>query len=327
MFKKILVGLSVVGLVLGFGSIAYALPGDWSGQYRNADDSEYIPLTIPTRATSSYSVLGGVPASDEAMWYYFNPAQFSFSLSSNSPYSGSKVQISINEGIIDVGDIGGLDDVLAGKVSTSTYNSGIASLQGQITTLFSGGGSGFNMTTFMSTSASTTPYVATTTTSAPSLSAFFIPGWMVNKVNGMATTTDWAAITNKPTFGAVATTSSYTDLTNKPTIGKAYEGTTLRTGAFPLFLSATVSSGTAVVHLTDTGLSGGNALCGTVIQDSVSVIFNDSGSSFQQSWAWSNSNKTLTVTANKFTTANILSGILGQAAANASVAKITVWCY
>lgn len=109
---------------------------------------------------------------------------------------------------------------------------------------------------------------------------------------------------------------------------KAYEGTTLRTGAFPIFKSATVASGVATFNLTADGTSGGTALCtGGVIQDSVNVTFNDNASSYQQSWAFTNSNKTLTVTANKFTSANILSGLLGQAAANGSVAKVSVYCY
>lgn len=147
---------------------------------------------------------------------------------------------------------------------------------------------------------------------------------------------DWATtstssvtyIKNKPSLATVATSGSYNDLTNKPTLGISYEGTTQRTSSFPIFKSATVSGGTAVVHLTTDGTSGGTTLCTNgVIQDSVSVIFNDNSASYQQSWAFSNSNKTLTVTANKFTTANILSGILGQAQANGSVAKISVWCY
>jgi hypothetical protein len=45
------------------------------------------------------------------------------------------------------------------------------------------------------------------------------------------------------------------------------------------------------------------------------------------SYAFSNGDKTLTVTANKLTTANILTGILGQAAANGAVVKLQVWGY
>lgn len=109
---------------------------------------------------------------------------------------------------------------------------------------------------------------------------------------------------------------------------QAYEGTTQRTGAFPIFKSVTIASGIGAVYLTADGTSSGAALCTNgVIQDSVSVIFNDNSKSFQQSWAFTNSNKTLTITANQFTSANILSGILGQAQANSAVAKITVWCY
>lgn len=106
---------------------------------------------------------------------------------------------------------------------------------------------------------------------------------------------------------------------------KAYNGTTAKTGYFPVVKSAAVSSGTAVFHLTSDGTSSGTALYSTVDQDSVNVLVNDATASYQYGWVFSNSNKTLTVTVNKFTTANILSGILGQAAANGSVVKLTVW--
>lgn len=144
----------------------------------------------------------------------------------------------------------------------------------------------------------------------------------------VATTGAYSDLTGTPSFATVATSGAYADLTGKPTIGTAYEGTTTRTAAFPIFKSATVSTGTAVVNLTNDGTSGGTSLCtGGVIQDSVNVTFSDAASSYQQSWAFTNSNKTLTITANKFTSANILSGLLGQAAANGSVAKVSVWCY
>lgn len=115
---------------------------------------------------------------------------------------------------------------------------------------------------------------------------------------------------------------------NKPSIGKAYEGTTARSGAFPIFKSATVSSGTAVFNLTSDGTSTGTALFPNgVIADSVNATVSDATASYQMSWAFSNSNKTLTITTNKLTTANILSGILGQTAGNGAVVKLNVWGY
>ena len=111
-------------------------------------------------------------------------------------------------------------------------------------------------------------------------------------------------------------------------IPKAYEGVTLRSGAFPVFKNATVGSGSAVMHFTSDGTSGGSALFASgPILDSVNMIVSDATASYQMSWAWSNSNKTLTITANKLTTANILTGILGQAQANSSVIKVCVWGY
>lgn len=146
--------------------------------------------------------------------------------------------------------------------------------------------------------------------------------------------TDWNAVSgigqilNKPTLTTVATTGSYTDLSNKPTIGIAYDGTTQRTNSFPFFGSATVSSGVAVFNITTDGTSGGTTLFPNgVIQNSVNLTVSDATAAYQMSYAFSNSNKTLTVTANKLTTANILSGILGQAQANGTVIKLQVSGY
>ncbi len=109
---------------------------------------------------------------------------------------------------------------------------------------------------------------------------------------------------------------------------KAYEGVTARANAFPIFKSATVASGVAVFHLTDNGTSGGNALFPNgVIADSVNAFVSDATASYQMSYAFSNGNKTLTVTANKLTTANILTGLLGQSAANGAVVKLSVFGY
>lgn len=142
-----------------------------------------------------------------------------------------------------------------------------------------------------------------------------------------ATTT---ALATKLTIPS-GTTSQYVrgdgTLATTPVI-QAYEGTTQRTGTFPIFKSVTVSGGTAVFNLTSDGTSGGTALFPNgVIADSVNATVSDATASYQMSWAFSNSNKTLTVTANKLTTANILTGVLGQATANGSVVKLSVWGY
>lgn len=129
-------------------------------------------------------------------------------------------------------------------------------------------------------------------------------------------------------LSAAAISGDYNDLINKPSAGKAYEGTTSRSAAFPIFKSVTVSSGVAVFNLTNDGTSGGNALFPNgIIADSVNVTVSDATASYQMSWAFTNSNKTLTVTANKLTTSNILTGILGQTAANSASVKLSVWGY
>ncbi len=117
---------------------------------------------------------------------------------------------------------------------------------------------------------------------------------------------------------------------NKPSlvVPKAYQGTTLRNNVFPIFKSTTVSSGIAVFHLTNDGTSSGTALFPTsAITESINCFVSDSNASFQMSYVFSNSNKTLTVTTNKLTTANILSGILGQAAGNGSIVNLQIWGY
>lgn len=141
-------------------------------------------------------------------------------------------------------------------------------------------------------------------------------------------TTDLAGKFNTPT----GTTSQYVEgngtLGTTPSAPVAYDGTTQRTNAFPIFLSTTVASGVGVANLTADGTSGGVALCTNgVITNSVGLTVSDATASYQMSYAFSNSNKTITITTNKLTTANILTGILGQSAANGAVVKVSVWCY
>lgn len=167
----------------------------------------------------------------------------------------------------------------------------------------------------------------------------------------------YADLANLISFASVATTGAYPDLTSKPTIPaaqiqsdwnqsstssidfvknkpsipipqQAYEGTTLRSGAFPIIKSATVASGVAIFNLTADGTSGGTALfTNGIILDSINLYVNDATAAYQMSVVFSNSNKTITVTANKLTTANILTGILGQASANGAVVKLQIWGY
>lgn len=142
----------------------------------------------------------------------------------------------------------------------------------------------------------------------------------------------------KPKLSTVATSGLFSDIGSKPTTlsgygitdagSKSYEGTTAHNNTVTYFNHATVGSGVAIFQLTTDGLSTGTSICSNgVIADSVIPNVSDATASYQMSWAFSNSNKTLTITANKLTTANILTGILGQATANGSVVKISVSCY
>lgn len=107
---------------------------------------------------------------------------------------------------------------------------------------------------------------------------------------------------------------------------KYYAGAVQKTQPIVVTKSATVSSGTAVFHFTSDGTSTGTTLFpnGPDLNSIVPYV-NDASASYQFGWVWTNSNKTLTITTNKLTTANILSGILGQTAANGSACTVTVW--
>lgn len=125
---------------------------------------------------------------------------------------------------------------------------------------------------------------------------------------------------------AISTVSGLqTALDSKATV---WDGTIARTNPVVVFKAATVSGGVAVMHITTDGTSGGSAICpnGPILA-SVNPIVNDSTAAYQMSWAWSNSNKTLTITTNKLTTANILTGILGQTSGNGSTVNVAVACY
>lgn len=113
------------------------------------------------------------------------------------------------------------------------------------------------------------------------------------------------------------------DLANRPTV---YFGATLKANAIFYTASATVSSGTAIFQLTTDGTSTGTAIFPNGANlDSINAFVSDAAASYQMSYALTNSNKTLTVTANKLTTSNILTGVLGQASANSAVVRLTIW--
>lgn len=107
---------------------------------------------------------------------------------------------------------------------------------------------------------------------------------------------------------------------------KSFEGTTQRNLPISVFKSATVASGVAVFNLTVDGTSTGASLFPNgVVQDSVNMLVNDATAGYQLSYAFSNSNKTVTVTANK--TSFILGLIQTQAAANGAVVKLSAFGY
>lgn len=132
---------------------------------------------------------------------------------------------------------------------------------------------------------------------------------------------DWSAssgiaqISNKPSLATVATSGSYSDLSGKPTIPTvlAYDGTTQRLNAFPVFFTGTTNgSGQIIANLTVDGTSGGAALfpTGPIAKSLNFTVF--SGTTFYNAVpTWSNGNKTVTLQIYAAGSASVLTSLLG----------------
>lgn len=347
-------------LSLLVANVAQAAANDWRIYKRNADDTEDVISAVPTAATSSPRILGGLPGGEGAVWYYL-PSEFNYTQMSNAPYSGSKISLALDLGAFNPLNIGNMTDLLDAKISTSTFNSlssTVSSLSSQIAGMNSMG-----TTTVRYMTKDVYDVLSQATSSAATAQAFAIQranhtgSQAISTITNLQTNLDGKAstththvandISNATTVGKNVLTAadasaaravlgagtstfsgSYLHLTDKPALSVSYEGTTQRTGTISIFKNATVASGVAVFHLTADGTSGGAALFPNgIIQDSIDVEVNDAAASYQMSYALSNGNKTVTVTANKLTTANILSGVLGQAQANGSVVRLMVQGY
>lgn len=322
-------------------TVAFAAPFDWVSSYRNSTDDDNTFYSFGRASSTRPAVIGTTDANVQQVYYYLGNG---LRVDGTSGSLGvGNFQISVDLGGWNPLDVGNLGDLLDAKSNVSTVtalstNLGAAtsSMASVVTSL-----TGINL---VMAEISANLYGTSTSmrANAASTTAGLISKADKAKLDALSTSTasqvqsDWTQtnsasssfILHKPVLGAVATTSSYTDLVNKPTLGVSYEGTTQRTNSFPIFKSATVSSGTAAFNLTNDGLSTGTTLCTNgVIQDSVNAFVSDATASYQMSYAFSNSNKTVTVTTNKLSTANILTGVLGQAAGNGSAVKLSVWCY
>lgn len=112
---------------------------------------------------------------------------------------------------------------------------------------------------------------------------------------------------------------------------KSYNETTLTLGVFPIFKSASVSSGNAVYHLTNDGLSTGTALFpnGPILKSLQLRAVEGSAPHIYGTPVLSNSNKTLTVPVNKssglFIALLNLTLLGAPAAANGSVVDMTIY--
>lgn len=278
---------------------AYAAPHGWQLFVRDDLDESYIETQVSGAATTTNRVLGGEAGSEFGRWYYFGDGITIVSTTTPGGNLLASPGREIRVANVPISAITGLSSALSDKANVSAVTAITDEMASRMTT--------------METWAVQSDWNQSSST---------LPGYIKNKPSIPSAFTqvqaDWNA-TN-------TATSSY--IKNKPTVGASYEGTTLRTGTISVFKNATVASGVAVFHLTADGTSGGTSLFPNgIIQDSIDVEVSDSAASYQMSYALSNGNKTITVTANKLTTANILTGILGQAQANGSVVRLMVQGY
>lgn len=114
---------------------------------------------------------------------------------------------------------------------------------------------------------------------------------------------------------------------------QAYENTTQRLNPILINKSVAVAggAGNAVFNLTNDGTSTGTSLCPNgVMLNSPNLSVNDATAPYQFSWAWSNSNKTMTVLAQKASGLAVLTfTLLGIPApvANGTSVNATTICY
>lgn len=121
-------------------------------------------------------------------------------------------------------------------------------------------------------------------------------------------------------------------LTSSTSPRRVYYNNTAQATSTEVMFSTTTSSGTAVMYLTTDGTPTGPALCPNTIQH-VNVFVDDASNTYGLSKTMSNSNKTLTVTANvrSFSSTTILGiSVLGSsslgAAANGTQIMAKVDC-
>lgn len=175
---------------------------------------------------------------------------------------------------------------------------------------------------------------------------------------GSCSAVAFSSLTGTPSFAPIATSGVYADLTGKPSIPAAqlqsdwneantglldyiknkpsllsYENTTQRINPILVNKTAVVSggAGNAVFNITNDGTSTGTALCpnGTML-NSPNLSVNDATAPYQFSWAWSNSNKTMTVLSQKASGLAVLTfTLLGIPAPvpNGTSVNATLICY
>lgn len=142
---------------------------------------------------------------------------------------------------------------------------------------------------------------------------------MTTKLAGIATGATANANTDALSEGS---TNLYFTNARSQAAAKMVSGTTVKTGSYPVFKGATTTSGVATFHLTADGLSTGTALFPNGVDvNSFNFFANDSSNMYTYSFALSNGNKTVSVTAKAL---NLLA--LGLAnAANGTSVYLSAW--
>lgn len=128
------------------------------------------------------------------------------------------------------------------------------------------------------------------------------------------TTVGGHALSSNVTLGEGDITNLTTDLNKKPAVKV---GSSQPSSPIIYINAATTTSGAAVFYLTSDATSSGTALCANGV-DYMKAEISDAASSYNYSYAVTNSNKTLTVTAKALGQVNLLSTVLLTPPANAA---------
>lgn len=179
LYSKIAAITAAAAIFLGSFGVASAAPYDWNYWFKAGDGITDVSTKMPTEATSTWALMGNGQGDINGSWYYINGDNgiiVSPASSEDAPYQAGNFELGLSFGYIadhlDVSDLMDAHNKLSGEESTTSEGSDISNLQSEINSL----GGTLDIGAFMNRSASTSPYIATSTFTG------FMSGAMVTKL-------------------------------------------------------------------------------------------------------------------------------------------------